>query len=382
MRVVAAVTSSRADFGLMRHAYAAIDAAADLDLRLVVTGTHLSSPHGRTIGEVRASGLPIVCELDVELEAGSGAGTARTAGRMTCAIAKALETIEPDILILLGDRFEIHAAAVVATAMRIPVVHLCGGEVTEGAVDQVWRNSITKMAHQHLVSTAEHGANVEAMGEEPRRIEIVGAPGLDAIRHLTAASDEELESAIGMPLESPLVLVTFHPPTTLLSGDPDGATQLSGFLYGLRRVPATYVVTGANADAGADRVTELLTRFVEEDPRRTLVPSLGSSRYLQLMRRADAVAGNSSSGLLEAPSFGVPTLDVGSRQRGRIAPASVISVLATSDAVAGGLRRALHPGFRDGLQGLVNPYGDGRTAERVVQSLRTLPLGRDLLVKR
>ena len=382
MRVVAAVTSTRADFGLMRHAYAAIDAAADMDLRLIVTGTHLSARHGRTIEEVRASGLPVACELDVELDDGSGAGTARTAGRMTSAVAGALEAVAPDVLVLLGDRFEIHAAAVAATAMRIPIVHLCGGEVTEGAVDQVWRNSITKLAHRHLVAIAGYGANVQAMGEEPWRIEVVGTPGLDAVRLLPRATDGELETAIAMPLRSPLVLVTFHPPTTLLPGEPDAVSQLAGFLEGLRRVPATYVVTGVNADAGADQAVALLQRFADEDPRRMLVPSLGSSRYLQLMRRADAVAGNSSSGILEAPSFRVPTLDVGSRQRGRVAAASVLAVPATADAVAEGLCRALDPAFRDGLHALVNPYGDGRTADRVVRALRHLPLGPGLLVKR
>jgi len=366
----------------MRHAYASIDAAADLDLHLVVTGTHLSSAHGRTVDEVRASGLPIARELEVELEAGSGGGTARTAGRMTGALAGALEAIGPDVLLLLGDRFEIHAAAVAATAMRIPIVHLCGGEVTEGAVDQVWRNSITKMAHRHLVATAQYATNVEGMGEEPWRVEVVGTPGLDAIRQLPDAADEELETVIGIPLEPPLVLVTFHPPTTLLPGEPDGPVQLAGFLDGLRDVPATYIVTGVNVDAGADEVAEQLSRFAGEDPRRTLVASLGSTRYLQLMRRADAVAGNSSSGLLEAPSFQVPALDVGSRQRGRIAPPSVISVPASAEAVARGLRHALDPGFRDGLQDLVNPYGDGRTAARIMQALRALRLDQGLLVKR
>ncbi|MBA2504583.1 MAG: UDP-N-acetylglucosamine 2-epimerase (hydrolyzing) [Thermoleophilaceae bacterium] len=381
-RRVAAVTSTRADFGLMRRAFEAIDADPDLELALIVTGTHLSPEHGSTVEEIRASGLPIAREVPVKLESDSGAGTARTAGRTTAALADALEATAPDVVMLLGDRYEMHAAGVAATAIRLPLVHLCGGETTAGAVDQVWRNSLTKMAHRHLVATSEYADNVRSMGEAAERVEVVGTPGLDAIAALPPADRAALVEALGIDLAAPVAMITFHPPTTLLPGEPAAAEQLEEFLEGLRRVEATYVITGSNADAGGAEATAALTSFAAESPeRRVEVASLGSERYLQLMGLAQAMAGNSSSGLIEAASFELPVVNVGSRQRGRIAPPNVIAAAADAGSVEEALRSALDPAFREDLRGIENPYGDGRTAARVVAALKALTLGPELLVK-
>jgi UDP-N-acetylglucosamine 2-epimerase (non-hydrolysing) len=280
------------------------------------------------------------------------------------AVGDALARQRPEALLLAGDRFETAAAALAATVARVPIVHLHGGETTSGAFDDALRHAITKLAHLHLVSRPEHGERVVAMGEDPAAVHVVGAPGLDNLHRADLAGRDELEAFLGIRLVPPVVVVTLHPAT--YGGDP--RAEAAAVAAAMEAVEATYVVTLPNADPGGQEIRAVLEEAARP-PRGAVAAALGERRYWGLMRQAAALLGNSSSALIEAPAVGLPAVNVGARQDGRVRGANVVDTPADAPAIAAALGRALAPGFRASLAGLPSPYGDGRSAERIVALL-------------
>lgn len=364
-RRIAVLTTGRQDWGILRSTCAAIRATPGLDLRLLVGGMHLAERHGRTVDLVRADGFAPDAELAWLDEGTAGETPAATqAGRAAERVGEALRLDPVDALVLAGDRLETAAAALAATLERVPLVHLHGGEVTAGAFDDQLRNAITKLAHLHLVSHQEHALRVAAMGEDPASIHVVGAPGLDGAFRADLPNRATLEAELGRPLSPPVILVTVHPATL----DADPAAVVEPVIAALGEIPATYVVTLPNADPGGAQVRRAWRAL---DPRRPgaplLVEALGERRYWGLMRIADAMLGNSSSGLVEAPALDLPVVNVGDRQAGRRREANVIDVSATADAIVAGLRRALDPAFREAVVEAHPGQADGRTGERIAR---------------
>jgi GDP/UDP-N,N'-diacetylbacillosamine 2-epimerase (hydrolysing) len=378
-RVIGVVTVSRSDYGHLVPVLEAIRDAPDLDLRLFVAGMHLSGDFGRTVEAIEADRWPIAERVAMLEASDTPEAVAVSTGRGVVGFARAYARQRPDLLLVLGDRFEMLAAAVAALPFALPLAHVHGGEASEGAMDNQIRHAITKLAHLHFASAPEHARRIAAMGEEAWRIHTVGAPGLDRLRTLAPLSREDVAGTLGLPLAGPWLLVTFHP-VTLEHGDT--TTHVDELLAALEKVDATLVVTYPNADTAGriiiDRVEELAAR----SSRVRLARSLGDRLYLSLLAHADAMVGNSSSGLIEAPSFALPVVNVGSRQRGRLRGANVIDVEPGRDEILQGVQAALAPGFRRRLEARDNPYGDGRAAARIVKVLREVALDARMIQKR
>jgi UDP-hydrolysing UDP-N-acetyl-D-glucosamine 2-epimerase len=310
---------------------------------------------------------------DAAVDVAAGAGDA------VAGFARGFARGQPDLLVLLGDRLEMLAAAVAALPLVIPVAHLHGGEVTEGAIDEQARHALTKLAHLHFPAAEAYAQRIIQMGEEPWRVHCVGAPGLDRLARLPVLSRAELARRIGLPLRRPTLVVTFHPVTLEPGETGSHADELAA---ALASVEGDVVITYPGADASHAVVIERLEALAAARPGTRMVPTLGDESYGALLREADVMVGNSSSGLIEAPFFGLPVVNVGMRQRGRLRAANVIDVGHGREEIIAGIRRALDPGFRESLRGLVNPYGDGRAAPRIAEVLGAVTLGQGLVHKR
>ena len=378
-RTIGVVTVARSDYGHLVPLLEALRDTPGITLQLYVAGGHLSPRFGETVSAIEADGWPISARIEttgasdaaVDVAAGTGAGVV--------GFARAFAAGRPDLIVLLGDRAEMLAAAVAALPLTIPVAHLHGGEVTEGAIDEQARHAITKLAHLHFPAAEPYARRIRQMGEEPRRVQCVGAPGLDRFARLAAVPREELARRIGLPLRRPTLLVTFHPVTL----EPGEAGRHSAELAGaLEMVDGDVVITYPGADAAYETVIRRLESLAATRPGTRMIAALGEDGYGALLREADVMVGNSSSGLIEAPSFGLPVVNVGIRQQGRLRAANVIDVGHGREEIAAGIRRALAPGFRAALRGLVNPYGDGHAAPRIARVLRETELGPRLVRKR
>lgn len=379
MRTIGVITSSRADYGIYFPILQTIDADPNLKLKLFVTGTHLAPDFGMTVKQIEADGFEIAERVDVPLGKGTPEDIAASMGRTTTGFAGAYARTPVDILMALGDRYEMHAAVAAALPFKLPVAHLHGGEVTHGAIDDSLRHGITKMSHLHFATTREHARRIEQLGEEPWRIVVSGAPGLDNLQGFRPLTEDEFERRHGVRPEPGFLLVTFHP-VTLEYEKTD--TYVDALLGALETDGGPLLFTKANADTHGRRINEKLTAFVKGRRASHLVDNLGTDGYFSAMSRAAAVVGNSSSGIIEAASFGVPVVNIGTRQQGRLHPRNVIDVGYSRREIEEGIRRALSPEFRDSIQDLENPYGDGHAAERVVDTLKQLELGDALIQKR
>jgi GDP/UDP-N,N'-diacetylbacillosamine 2-epimerase (hydrolysing) len=373
MRRVCVVTGSRAEYGLLRPLLAHIVASHALELRLVVTGSHLSPAFGETWREIEADGFAIDERVPLPLENDSAIGTCDAMAAALSGLARAFARLAPDVVVLLGDRYEILSAAIAAQVSLVPVAHIHGGEVTEGAFDDAMRHAVTKLAMLHFTSAEVYHRRVVQLGEDPARVFTVGALGLDNIRELPLLSREEFEREFGFTRGKQAVALTFHPVTLA----EDSAAQLAEVLAALDDFPETRVViTRPNADPGNRELNERLDAFVASHADRAAAfASLGVRSYLSLLACVDAVVGNSSSGILEAPSLHVPTIDVGDRQKGRVRAGSIIQCEPERKAIAKALRAALSPEFRALAAEVTNPYGDGHAAERIVAVLESAGLG-------
>ncbi len=379
MRTIAAVTVGRSDYGIFLPILRAVAAAPDLDLHLIVSGTHLSPEFGTTVREIEGDGFTVGARVEMLVSSDSPEGIAKSIGLGVIGFAQAYAQRRPDLLVVLGDRFEMHAAALAALPFCIPVAHVHGGELSQGAMDDALRHSMTKLSHLHFVATNVYAQRVAQLGEEPWRITMTGAPALDNLRMVQAMSPAELVATFGIPVVPPPLLVTFHP-VTLESEQ--GEWQAGELMHALDEAGLPVVFTQPNADHGGRLIAELVADYVQTHPSAHRVVNFGTRGYLGVMAVAAAMVGNSSSGLIEAPSFSLPVVNVGNRQSGRVRGANVIDVGYSKAEILEGIRRATHPGFRDALRGQPNPYGDGHASGMIVERLRTVALDNALRIKR
>jgi len=379
VRTIGVVTVGRSDFGIYRPVLAAIRAAGDLRLKLFVGGAHLApSPHG-TAGEIIAAGYSIARRVEAPSCGDAPLDVAQAIAGNVAGFAVALASDRPDLLVVLGDRHEMFAAAAAAIPLGIPLVHIHGGEVTVGAMDESFRHAITKFAHFHFASTDAAARRIRQLGEESWRVAVSGAPSLDNLRCMSLPTWPELAADLRLPPNERPLLVTYHPETIRHETTLDYADEL---LAALNCFDVPIVITAPNADTRGHQVRMRMQEFAASRSHVRFCENLGSRRYFGLMRHAAAMIGNSSSGLIEAPSFELPVVNIGMRQRGREAAANVIHCGDGRAEIAAATELAMSGEFRGGLVGLKNPYGDGYAADRIVSRLRTLSLGERLVLKR
>lgn len=377
---VCILTGTRAEYGLLKPLFALFAASAQVKLQVLVTGTHLSPEFGSTWREIVADGYSIDERVEIVLSSDSRVGVCKSMGLALAGFGEALARLAPQLLVVLGDRYEVLCAAAAANVLNIPVAHLHGGEVTEGAIDDAFRHAVSKLSHLHFTSTETYRARVVQMGEAPESVFNVGAIGLDALRQIELLDRPALARSIGFDLGAQHLLLTYHPETV---GGGDAGAEMQLLLDTvLASGSEQLLVTGANADAGGRAINQVLAQVQAAHPGRIFVAaSLGQLRYLSAMRLATAVVGNSSSGIIEAPSLGVPTVNVGRRQHGRIRAMSVIDAALEPAALRGALDRCRDPAFRATVAQAPNPYGDGRTAPRVARHIEQALQGKDLFRK-
>lgn len=378
MRTIGVVTVARSDYGFCLPILRRIQQDPELSLSLFVTGMHLSPEFGMTVRDIERDGFLIDERVDMILSSDTPEGTAKSMGLGTIGFAQAYARSRPDILLILGDRFEMHAAAVAAVPMLIPIAHIDSGAITEGAIDDVFRHSITKMSHLHFAQTQEYARRTVQMGEEPQRVFLTGAPSLDNLREMTLLGQDELKQRFDLDLESPTLIVTYHPVT--LEAE-QTAFQVRELLAALKGSGSSVVFTYPNADAQGREITEQVRQFCGRHPRAQVVANLGTRAYFSLMSHASAMVGNSSSGIVEAASFKLPVVNIGNRQKGRVHGKNVINVAPIKDEIQRGIARAVSPDFRAGLDDLANPYGDGHASELIVNALKNVTLDADFLKK-
>ena len=368
---ITVVTATRAEYGLLRPVIQKLAASRALTLQLVVTGAHLCPRLGATVAEIEADGLPIAARLPIFTD-DADEPAARTIARTLTVFDEYFAARRPDAVLLLGDRFEIFAVAAAAAARHIPIAHISGGDVTLGAADEYYRHCITKMAAVHFPSCADSARRLVRMGEDPARVFCVGGLGDENIRTLPKMTRQELCTSTGFDLMQPFALVTFHPETG--AGAPDPAVQSAALCRAMDAVENVFwLITGSNADAGGQVCTAVMQAFAAAHPGRAgFVQSLGLRRYLSAMQYAALVAGNSSSGVVETPTFGVPAVNIGSRQAGRILCANVLSCPGGAAAIEAALRTALTPAFAAKAKTARSPYFGGDTSGKIVRVLERL----------
>jgi UDP-hydrolysing UDP-N-acetyl-D-glucosamine 2-epimerase len=370
LRRICVFTGTRAEYGLLKPLIARLVATPGLEAQLLITGAHLSVAHGMTASEIDLVGVRAVERVPILDGDESDLGVARAMGSGVHSFAEALERLRPDILVILGDRYEALAAATAATVMRVPIAHLHGGELSLGAMDDVFRHAITKMSHLHFASAAPYRQRIIRMGEAPDRVFDVGALGVENALNLPLLPRAEVEAQLGLATGEAFALLTYHPVTLDTAVEPQ--EQVRDILAALaaRRGIVT-IATGANADSGGARINAALKAAAEAAPARVRFRmSLGSLLYLSALKHCSLVIGNSSSGLIEAPSFGVPVIDIGSRQAGRIRADNVISCAPEAQALAAAVAQALSPAFRRRAGSCANPYYKPDTSRTITETLR------------
>lgn len=377
-RTIAAVTSSRADYSHLYWPLRALAEHPEVDLKLIVLGAHLSPEFGSTIREIEKDGFTIDGRIECLLSSDTDVGMAKTIGLATLSLADLLGRMRPDILLLIADRYEMLAPASVALALRIPIAHIEGGEISEGAIDDAVRNALTKMSHIHFTSTERARARVIAMGEEPWRAHRAGAPSLDHLTKRQLYSREELETRLGVTLQDKSLLVAYHPVTLLQ----DTTEEADALFAALSATDGQMLFCYPNSDAGSRELIQRTQRFISGREECHIFTNLDALTYWSLLRQVELLLGNSSSGIMEAASFALPTVNVGLRQTGRERAPNVIDVSPNADAIVSGIARGRDSGFKDSLVGMKNPYGDGHASERIIQVLTSAPSGPELLIKR
>ncbi|KIL97763.1 UDP-N-acetylglucosamine 2-epimerase [Paramagnetospirillum magnetotacticum MS-1] len=373
-RRICVITGSRADYGLQSRLIQLLADDPRTEPRLIVTGSHLVADFGLTVGEIEADGVAIAERVECVQADDSGLGMAKSLGLAVIGLAEALGRQKPDLVVVFGDRYEMLAAASAAMALRLPLAHIAGGQLTEGAVDDAIRHAITKLAHLHFTAIEPYRRRILQLGEAPERVFTVGSTGLDAIRLRPRLGRAEVEARLGMTLGERSLMVTFHPET--LSPLPPEAqiTEMLSALGGLDD-DVRLIFTMANADAGGRAITRAVEEFVARRPGRSvLVASLGQQGYLSALAQVQGVVGNSSSGLIEVPSFGIGTVNIGDRQKGRLRAASIIDCPILAESIADALTRLLSPEFQAMARSVVNPFGDGHASERILDVLAAHPL--------
>lgn len=379
MRKICIVTGSRAEYGLLRWVMHGIDNDPKLELQIVVTGMHLSPEYGLTYKEIEKDGFKINHKVEMLTSSDTSVGTAKSMGLGFIGMADVFSELDPDLILVLGDRYEIFVAASVALVSRIPVAHIHGGEATEGLIDEAIRHSITKMAHLHFVAANEYRQRVLQLGEQPENVFLVGGLGIDSINRITILSRPELEDSLGVKLGHRNLLVTFHPVTLERNVAKEQMNELFKALSDLESTKLIFTLP--NADTEGRSLIEMIEVFVAEHPNAYLFKSLGQTLYFSCVHHFDGVIGNSSSGLLEVPSFKKGTINIGDRQRGRLQAASVINCEPTRLSIAKGLERLCSKEFQSIIQDVSSPYGMAGASEKIVDILKSASL-KDILKKK
>jgi len=371
-RKICVVTGTRAEYGLLYWLMKEINANLELELQIIATGMHLSSEFGNTYQQIESDGFVIDKKVDIELSSDSEVGISRSMGLGMIGFANAFNDLKPDLCIVLGDRFEIFSAVSAAMIAKIPMAHLHGGEATEGLIDEPIRHSITKMSHIHFVAAKEYKNRVIQLGEQPDRVFNVGGLGIDNINKLKLLSKEEFENIINFNLGTKNLLVTFHPVTleTLTS-----EVQFKELLDSLDELQNTKIIfTKANSDTDGRVINKMIEDFVASRNNTVAFTSMGQLNYLSALQFMDAVVGNSSSGLLEAPSFNIGTIDIGDRQKGRIKADSVISCSPKKEDINKSLKKLYSKGFQNIVKNVKNPYGSGGASQKIISIIKDINL--------
>lgn len=372
-RKVCVITGTRAEYGLMYWVMRELEQNPSIELQIIATGMHLSPEFGLTYKKIEEDGFPLHKKIEILLSSDTPVGISKSIGLGVISFAEAFEELQPDIIAVLGDRFEILAAAQAAMISRIPIAHFHGGEATEGLIDEPIRHSISKMSHLHFTATEEYKNRVIQLGEQPDRVFNVGALGIENINRLELYSKEQFEESIGFKLNKRNILITFHPVTL------EHATarqQFQALLHALDKVEdCTLIFTKPNADTDGRIIIEMIDRYVSENSHKAVgFTSLGQIRYLSALQYMDGAVGNSSSGLIEVPSFKIATIDIGDRQKGRIKADSVISCEPTEAAISSALDKMFSPAFKERLTAVKNPYGTENPSKFIVEKIAEVEL--------
>lgn len=372
-RKICVVTGTRAEFGLLRWLMQAINNHPELTLQVVATGMHLSPEFGSTYKEIEEAGFQIDAKVEMLLSSDTSTAITKSMGLGLISFADTYERLVPDMLVVLGDRYEIFAATAAAMIIGIPIAHLHGGETTEGAFDEAIRHSITKMSHLHFVAADEYRRRVIQLGEHPGRVFNVGGMGIDAIKRIKLLNKEDLERSLDFTLGEKKLLITFHPVT--LEGNASSVEQMRELLAALEKMEdTTLIFTMPNADTGGRELGTLVQKFADKHPNAKVYTSLGQLRYFSCLAQVDGVVGNSSSGLLEAPAFKIGTINIGDRQKGRLKSQSVIDCEPSRESILAALKILYSTDFRANLANAKNPYGNGGACESIVKIIAEYPL--------
>lgn len=375
-RRIGVITTSRADYSHLYWPLRELAAHPDVELAVFVLGAHLSPDFGSTVKEIERDGFPIQARIECLLSSDTDTGMAKTIGLAILGLADALTAWHPDILLLIADRYEMLAPASVALALRIPIAHIEGGEISQGAIDDHVRNALTKLASIHFTSTLTARRRVIAMGEEPWRVHHAGAPSLDHIHRSVLLNRKTIESHLCLPLAQPTILAAWHSVTILK----DTNTEADAFFAALAAASGQLIFVYPNADAGSHALIARTRQLAATRPDTHVYVNLDAVTYWSLLRQVDCMIGNSSSGIMEAASFALPVVNVGMRQQGRERAVNVIDALPETTAIQAALHRALSSEFRASLTGMDNPYGNGTAAQTITSVLTTVPL-EGLLIK-
>lgn len=369
-RNICVVTGSRAEYGLLYWLMKEIEADKDFELKIIVTGMHLSAEYGNTFLQIEKDGFEITRKVDMLLSSNSELGVSKSMGLGLMGFADAFSELHPDLVIVLGDRFEIFSAVSAAMIAKKPVLHIHGGEVSEGSIDDSIRHSITKMSHLHFTATEEYKNRVIQLGENPKRVFNVGGLGIDNINKLKLLTKNEFENAINFKLGVKNVLVTFHPATLETSS---AEIQFSEILESLDELENTTIIfTKSNSDADGKIINSMIDNYVSTRNNSIAFISMGQLNYLSALKFMDAVVGNSSSGLHEAPSFNIGTIDIGDRQKGRIKAESVISCLPKKEEIGKSFDKLYSKDFQNILNNIKNPYGSGGASKKIVRKIKEI----------
>lgn len=374
---IAAVTVARSDYGLYLPIFDEILKHSELELQLIVAAAHLSPRFGNTVDQIEQDGYPIKARVEMTQESDDPDSINRATAQGIIGFSQAYKELQPDLLLLLGDRYEMHAAGLASVPHLIPIAHIHGGEETTGAIDNVFRHSLTKMSHIHFASNQEHADRIIQMGENPRNVHISGAPGLDRILHTPAPDFTALQEK-APSLKQPYIIATFHPVTTEPA---EAKIQALNFLRALKSQPYQILLTMPNADTGGLAVREAIKEIQPDFPHLIAVENLGPTLYLTAMKNAEFMAGNSSSGIIEAASFDLPVVNIGNRQRGRAQSGNVINCGTEQSEVEEGLKLASSKHAKDIARATKNIYGNGNASQKIVETLMVLDTLPDMIKK-
>jgi UDP-hydrolysing UDP-N-acetyl-D-glucosamine 2-epimerase len=376
-RTIAVITTSRADYCHLYWPLRTLLANPDVALRIVVLGSHLSPEFGNTVQEIEKDGFPIYSRVECLLSSDTDIGMAKTIGLATLSLADVFGEMRPDLILLIADRYELLAPASVALALRIPIAHIEGGEISEGAVDDAVRNALTKMSHIHFTSTHAARQRVISMGEQEWRVHRAGAPSLDHLRRQTLATLEQVQQRLAVDLHRPTIVVAYHPVTIAR----DTLQETDALFRALESFEDQILFCYPNADAGSRTLIQRATSFVAHRGMGKIFTNLDAMTYWSLLRQVEMLVGNSSSGIMETASLSLPTVNVGLRQQGRERPRNVLDAIADASAIIKCMNVARSPEFRRSLLGMTNPYGEGLASDTIARVLTTIPLNQELLMK-